>query len=178
MQEYILNSKRLTLSNNLDHDYAGELARIANNRKIARDIGAHGFPTPYTAEDALFFFDKNREEGDSFFDIDFLIFVDGKVAGAIGLSEIDWTDKKAHIGYWLGEEFWHRGYATEALGSVVDFARKELKLVRLYAKVLDYNTPSLRVLMKNGFIVEGYEQKTFKMEDGYHSFFLVARIFD
>ena len=178
MRDYNLKSKRLALSNNLAPEYADALAELANNRKIARDIGGHGFPHPYTREDALFFLEKNREEGDSFFDVDFLIFVDGKVAGAIGLSEIDWTDMKAHVGYWLGEEFWHRGYATEALGAVVDFARDDLKLVRLYAKVLDYNLPSLRVLMKNGFNVEGYERKTFRMGDEYHSFFLVARIFD
>lgn len=178
MQDFMLKSKRLTLSSNLAHEYAEALAKLANNKRIAKDIGSRGFPNPYTTEDALFFFDKNREEGDSFFDVDFLIFVGGKVAGAIGLSEIDWTDRKAHVGYWLGEEFWHMGYATEALGAVVDFARDELKLVRLYAKVLDYNMPSLRVLMKNGFNVEGYERKTFKMEEGYHSLFLVARIFD
>lgn len=178
MRHYTLKSKRLTLSNNLTQEHADELARLANNRKIAEDLGAHTFPHPYSREDALFFLDKNREEGDSFFAIDFLIFVDGKVAGAIGLSEIDWTDMKAHIGYWLGEEFWNRGYATEALGAMVDFTRDELNLVRLYAKVLDYNLPSLRVLMKNGFNLEGYERKTFKMGDGYHSCFLVARIFN
>lgn len=178
MKKYVLKGSRLTLTNDLNEKYADEVAKLANNKKIARDLGAHTFPQPYTREDALFFFDKNREEGDSFFALDFLIMVDGNVAGAIGLSEIDWTDKKAHIGYWLGEKFWKRGYATEALKAMIDFSRNELNLVRLYAKVLDYNLPSLRVLMKNNFEIEGYERKAIKMDDGYHSFFLTARIFD
>lgn len=178
MRNYTLKGPRLTLTSELSSKHTKEFARLANNRKIARDLGAHSFPHPYTEEDARFFFDKNREEGDSFFALDFLIFANGKVAGAIGLSEIDWFDRKSHIGYWLGEEFWGKGYATEALKEVVNFSRDELGLVRLYAKVLDYNLPSLRVLMKNGFSVEGYERKTFKMEDGYHSFFLMGKIFD
>lgn len=178
MEKFTLKGPRVVLSNDLDIKYAEELAQNANSLRISRDIGGHTFPHPYTKEDAIFFLTKNREEGKSFFAVDFIIWVDGKFAGVIGLSEIDRTDMKAHIGYWLGEAFWNKGYATEALSLMIDFCRKELKLVRLYAKVLDYNLASLNVLMKNRFLVEGFERKTFKMHDGYHSFFLVARTFE
>ncbi len=178
MQQYVLQGRQVTLSNDLRTEYAEELASQANSMLVYKNLAAHSFPHPYTRESAVFFLEKNREEGESFFAIDFLIWVDGKIAGAIGLSQIERFDRKAHIGYWLGEKFWHKGYATEALKLMVEFSRNELNLVRLYAKVLDYNLPSLRVLMKNGFEIEGYERKAFKMDDGYHSFILTARIFE
>ncbi len=178
MQHFELKGKHVRLSNDLRPGYASDIAAQANNIKICRDLAAHSFPHPYTEESALYFLEKNREDGNSFFTLDFLIWVDNRIAGAIGLSEIEWVDRKAHVGYWLGEDFWNHGYATEALKLMVEFSRKELKLVRLYAKVLDYNLPSLRVLMKNGFTIEGYERKAYKMEDGYHSFFLTALIFE
>lgn len=178
MQQFELKGQLVTLSNDLKAEYADELASQANSEPIYRNLAAHSFPHPYTRESAIFFLDKNREDGSSFFALDFLIWVEGKIAGAIGLSEIEWTDRKAHMGYWLGEKFWNHGYATEALKLMVEFSRKELNLVRLYAKVLDYNLPSLKVLMKNGFEIEGYERKAFKMGDGYHSFILTARVFE
>lgn len=178
MQRVTLKGPRLSLSNDLSPEYAEELAYYANNLKVANNIGSHSFPYPYTKEDAMFFLTKNREEGKSFFAMDLIIRLEGNFAGVIGISEIDWSDMKAHIGYWIAEPYWNRGYATEALKIMVDYCRNELKLVRLYTKVLDYNFPSLKVLMKNGFSVEGYERKSMKMEDGYHSLFIVSRIFD
>lgn len=177
MERFTLRGQRITLSNDLDAGFAEELAHQANNGKIRDRIGGHGFPYPYTKEDALFFLRKNREEGNTFFQIDFIIRVEGRIAGVIGLSDIDREDMKAHVGYWLGEEYWNHGYATEALGLISEFAESEMGLVRLYSKILDTNLPSLKVQLKNGFKVEGYERKAYKLEDGFHSFFLTAKLF-
>lgn len=177
MKQFKLQGPRVTLSNELKPEYAEELAEQANSLRISENIGGHSFPYPYTAEDALFFLEKNREEGKSFFQIDFIIWIGGSIGGVVGLGEIDRTDGKAHVGYWLGEKYWNRGYATEALSLISEFAEKELKLVRIYSKILDYNLASLRVQLKNGFKVEGYERMAFKMKDGYHSFFLTAKLF-
>lgn len=174
MKAYRLEGKRVTLSNDLNPKYARTLAAIANDRDIHRNIGGHSFPYPYTEMDARFFLEKNREEGRQFFAIDFLIFAEDKLVGVIGLSSVNRTDLNAHVGYWIGKDYWNRGYASEALSLIVEFCRNELGLARVYTKVLDYNLASLRVLMKNGFAVEGFEKNAYRMGNGFHSFFIVA----
>ena len=171
-----LRGPNLRLSNNLEKRFAKGMAKAANHPEIARNIGSHSFPHPYTEEDALIWFDHNRKEGRKFFAIDFLIFYEEQVVGVIGLKDINYTDLNAHIGYWIGKEYWNRGFATEALSILSQYCKAELGLVRLYSGVLDYNLASLRVMMKNGYRVEGFQQDCFKMEDGFHSMFLVAKI--
>ncbi len=170
-----LSGPRLRLTNDLRLKYALQISRIANDPEIARRIGAHGFPNPYTEEDAKIFLDMNRKYGKTHFAIDFLIFSGELLVGIIGLKDIDYVDFKAHVGYWIGREHWNKGYATEALSLIVEYAKGVLGLKRLYTKVLDFNLPSLRVLMKNGFMVEGFERDTYKLEDGFHSMFCLGR---
>ena len=55
----------------------------------------------------------------------------------------------------VGEQYWNRGYATEALRLVGNFAQFRHGLKRLYATVFDFNLASMRVLEKAGFEKEG-----------------------
>lgn len=176
MKNYILKGEHISLSNDLNARYAGAVAEIANDRIIGRNIASHSFPNPYREEDVLDFFNKNREDGKNFFAIDFLIFSRDTPVGIVGLKDIEREDQNAHVGYWIGRKFWNNGYATEALSLIVKFSKDEVGLSRLYTDVLDYNLASLRVLMKNGFQVEGFKRNCFRMEDGFHSMFYVARL--
>ena len=177
MQESVeLHGPRLRLSNDLRLKYARQICKLANDPSIARNIGGHGFPNPYTEEDGKIFLEMNRKSGKTYFAMDFLIFNGDDLVGIIGLKDINYTDLNAHVGYWIGKEHWNRGYATEAVSILLDYARKGLGLMRLYTKVLDYNLASLKVLMKNGFKVEGFEHDCYRMDDGFHSMFIVARI--
>ncbi len=177
MQVYRLDGRKVSLSSDLDSSLAPEIAELANDREISRNIGGHFFPYPYKVEDALAFFSKNREEGRRFFAIDFIIFHSGHPAGIIGLSDIDYTDNKCHVGYWIGKKYRGKGLATESLGLVTDFARNELSMHRIYTGVLDFNTASMSVLVKNGYSVEGIERETYLMDGKYWSFVRFARIF-
>lgn len=61
---------------------------------------------------------------------------DNQTIGSISLlfqddSNLPLSDYEAEIGYWLGEDFWGKGYATEAVQSVTAYAFEELSLVRL-----------------------------------------------
>lgn len=57
----------------------------------------------------------------------------------------------AEIGYWIGEPYWGKGYATEAVRLLIKFAFEELDLLRIYAKIYEYNIGSMKVLEKTGF---------------------------
>jgi RimJ/RimL family protein N-acetyltransferase len=75
-----------------------------------------------------------------------VIEVDGQVAGNVQSFV---RDGVREVGYWLGQEFWGRGIASEAL-------RQFLPLVPirpLFAQLTKSNVGSRRVLEKSGFVV-------------------------
>jgi len=81
---------------------------------------------------------------------------DGTLLGGIGLSQVrHGVAECGSLGYWMGEQFAHQGYMTEALGLMLDFAFGRLKLHRVEAACLPHNRASRAVLMKNGFREEG-----------------------
>jgi len=77
------------------------------------------------------------------------------LVGCISLKKIDWIDRKAEVGYWLGKDWRGRGLMTEALGLVLNFSFEKLKLHRIFAFVFSDNIASQRVLEKMGFKKEG-----------------------
>jgi len=77
---------------------------------------------------------------------------DGSILGSTGFGFE--TAYRASTGYVLAKCAWNKGYATEAMRSVVTIARY-LDLVRLYALCHTENLASCRVLEKTGFLREG-----------------------
>ncbi len=177
MNNMIIQSKNreITIEEPLDISYAGDIARLANDPSIRKTIGGHSFPYPYTKEDAISFIESARSFGKEVFKVDFLIKAGGKPAGIIGLSDIDMYDRKAHVGYWIGKEFRNMGIATEALHLVLEYSKK-FGLRRIYTSVLEYNYPSMVVLLKNRFSIEGVENSSFRFGKRYYSFIKFYRL--
>jgi [ribosomal protein S5]-alanine N-acetyltransferase len=127
------------------------LTRYANNPKIAINL-RDGFPYPYTLEDASSFFNMVISQK---LVSNFVIEYQGKFAGMIGLMPLnDVYCKSAEIGYWLGEAFWNKGIVTMAVKMIVDWAWKNLDIVRIHTGVFSYNPSSAKVLEKAGFTFE------------------------
>ncbi len=80
----------------------------------------------------------------------------GVLAGGIGLLPgEDIRVLTAEIGYWLGEPYWGRGIATAAVSAFTSHAFATLGLRRVFARVLEWNPASARVLEKCGYVLEG-----------------------
>jgi RimJ/RimL family protein N-acetyltransferase len=128
------------------------LVRHANNRNVSRNLRDR-FPYPYTAADAREW--TTRVSGQAPV-AHFAIVVSNEVVGGIGLEPgTDVFRRSAEIGYWLGEPFWGRGLATEAVRAVTDYAFRTFDICRLEAGVFDWNPASARVLEKAGYTLEG-----------------------
>ncbi|MDD8017055.1 MAG: GNAT family N-acetyltransferase [Bacteroidota bacterium] len=138
------------------------LAKHADNRKIWLNVRDH-FPSPYTLADAQrWIFHASSALVDSVF----AIVVNGNAVGNIGLiKKEDVYRVSMEIGYWLGEEFWGHGIVTEAVGAVSQYAFSHFDINRLYADVFEWNTASMRVLEKNGFLPEARLKKAI-IKDG------------
>lgn len=61
------------------------------------------------------------------------------------------------IGYKFDHAYHHQGYAREAVCKALDIAFSELKLHRVFARVMPENQPSIRLLESLGFVQEGLE---------------------
>ena len=76
----------------------------------------------------------------------------------LGIIEIGGYNKKLNmvtIGYFLAEKNWNRGYATEAIKTLVKYLFEIVEVNRIQAEVMLQNENSKKVLIKNGFISEG-----------------------
>jgi RimJ/RimL family protein N-acetyltransferase len=132
------------------------LVRHANNRNIWLNV-RDTFPHPYSRSDALDWVQLASSEG---LNLVFAIDIDGFAVGAVGLRPGEDVNRlSVEIGYWLGEEFWGRGIATEVLAAVTEYAFQTLGMVRVYAEVFEWNAASMRVLEKCGFEREGVLRK-------------------
>lgn len=79
---------------------------------------------------------------------------DSKVIGEVWVYLIE-SDRMAKMAVRLSEQYHGRGYATEALRTVVRFCFEKTELKRLWADVDIRNKASCRMLEKCGFIQEG-----------------------
>lgn len=75
--------------------------------------------------------------------------------------------QSCQIGYKLDKEFWHRGYAYEAVLAAMYHVLKELKLHRVEALVLPDNLPSIRLLERLGFEPEGLRRSCVYLHSGW-----------
>ncbi len=131
---------------------AASLQLHANNARVAGTLNDR-FPHPYTAADAdaWIALNEGREPPTNL-----AIVVDGGAVGGIGIElGADVNRRSAEIGYWLGETWWGRGIATDALRAMTQYALATFDLCRLAARVFDGNAASARVLEKAGYQLEG-----------------------
>ena len=128
------------------------LVEHANNRKIWLNL-RDAFPHPYTPRAGRAFLRRMRTATPQ---TTFAIAVDGRAVGGVGfVLHSDVERVSAEIGYWLGEPFWGRGIATEAVVAVTDHAIRTHELTRVFAVPFAWNTASCRVLEKAGYVLEG-----------------------
>ena len=83
-----------------------------------------------------------------------------RIAGTVCLHNIMPVPYScAEVGYKFDAACHHRGYATEALAEALVVGFKDLQLHRIYARVMPENTPSIHLLERLGFHLEGLEQQ-------------------
>ena len=84
----------------------------------------------------------------------------GRLVGDVGISAVDGEPGVAKIGYTIAPAFQGRGYATEAVRALVDYAFGTLGAERVRAFAAAENVPSLRVAENVGLrLVERYEHR-------------------
>jgi [ribosomal protein S5]-alanine N-acetyltransferase len=133
------------------------LVANANNRNVWINTSDR-FPFPYTRAAGHDWLETACNQSP---ETNFAIDVDGAAIGGVGfVLQEDVAFRSAEIGYWLGEKFWGRGIATDAVRAVTELAIREHKLCRLYGLLFEWNPASARVLEKASYKLEARLRKS------------------
>ena len=133
---------------------AKPLSAAICNKKVQDNL-RDGLPYPYTERDAAEFIAAmlSADENDIF---SFAITAEGKVVGSISASrQQNIYRQTAELGYYIAEEYWGKGIATQAVGQICRYVFDKSDIIRIYAQPFAHNAASCRVLEKAGFKYEG-----------------------
>ena len=103
-----------------------------------------------------------REEGGAF-----AVIEGGRIAGGIGLDDVDRVNGSARIGYWLAAGAQGRGTITLGVAAVLDFAFETYGLHRVEISVARGNARSFAVVSRLGFVEEGVRRDALRVGDRY-----------
>jgi ribosomal-protein-serine acetyltransferase len=95
------------------------------------------------------------------------IWVDGEVAGTIGLS-VDPQGNHGEIGYWLAESFEGLVLVTKGCRALIEHGLSELGLHRIEIKAAPHNVRSRAVAERLGFTQEAQLREAGRGAGGYH----------
>ncbi len=91
----------------------------------------------------------------------------GLLAGSIGQHPIDWLNRSANLGYWLGEAYQGRGLMTRACQALVTYSFAELGLHRVEIRAAPENQRSRAIPERLGFRQEGVRREAEWLYDHY-----------
>ncbi|MDZ4838529.1 MAG: GNAT family protein [Bacteroidota bacterium] len=95
--------------------------------------------------------------------------------GNIKIGPINWLHRFADISLLIGDKnFWGKGYATEAIGMVTDFAFLRINLLKVKAGCYSANEGSARAFEKVGFVREGLLNKLWVINGEYQDEILLG----
>ena len=137
------------------HADAARLAALANDYEVASMTTR--MPFPYGVSDARGFIEQ-VEDQDRGRDNTFVIeHEDEGLVGAIGFHRS--LDEPLELGYWIGRDYWGRGFATEAAQGALAWAKTDWRRKMVVAGHYADNAASAQVLIKAGFLYTGEIQK-------------------
>lgn len=101
-----------------------------------------------------------------------------KHIGNIKLGNIDYNNRNADIGYFIGnKDYWGYGIASEAVAIITEYAFNCLHLHSVYAGVIEGNDASRKVLKKNGFELWGTQKEACYINQNFVSHYYYGKVF-
>ena len=90
----------------------------------------------------------------------------GKFVGSFAFIPVEKTED-SQLGYALLKEYWGKGFATEAIALVVEYAFRRLNLHKLTAGCYSNNIASVKAFKHAGFIEEGLLRRQYYCDGEY-----------
>ena len=95
--------------------------------------------------------------------------------GSVYLRDIDLVSEKAEFGIFLGEEDkLNLGYGSEATKLLINYGFEEMKLQKIFLRVLSENKRAIESYKKVGFVKEGVFKKEVKLNGKFEDVIFMA----
>jgi ribosomal-protein-alanine N-acetyltransferase len=145
---------------------APALTEVANQVDVWKRM-SDAFPHPYTLAIAEHWVGAGQHE---FGGENFAIAHEGVAVGGAGVHPgTRFLRCNSEIGYFLAPALWGRGVGTAVVAALTALAFARPEVTRVFAPVHAGNAASMRVLAKNGFVLEGTQR---------HSAYKAGRVID
>ena len=138
----IINTERLTLKK-IEKKDLKILINHLNNWNVVKWLV--NVPYPYTLTDAETWLDKSSKE-----ELALNIYLKSILIGGITIDKRT-TNNSPVLGYWIGEEYWGKGYALEACNFLIRYFFSNHSGNILYASHMLKNEKSKKIILSLGF---------------------------
>ncbi len=161
----------------IEREYLPRYVEWLNDCDIRRNL-AVSLPYPYTVESEEEWFNHQRHD-DSSRTFAILTRAENRLIGNCGLNKIDWTNRSALFGIFIGDKDYHnRGYGTDATRALLRYAFEEGGLHRVELTVFAFNPRAIRAYEKAGFSLEGRRRQALFREGQWHDELIMAILED
>ncbi len=106
-------------------------------------------------EDERAFISNTRTQYQNNQSFNYAIWHQERIIGTIGYNQLDWTNRRADIGYWLSAEYQGKGIMTRSCRALIGYAFDDLKLNKVEIRCATMNTSSCAIPERLGFTLEG-----------------------
>ncbi|WP_214484602.1 GNAT family protein [Bacillus sp. SM2101] len=148
-----LETERLLLRP-LTTDDSGRIEEMAGDFEVAKST--LNIPHPYPEGSAVQFIESilNAEKNNK---IVMFGITEKEANRLIGLININLSESfsRGELAYWVGKEYWGKGYGTEASKALLEYGFNHLHLNKIFAASFTSNPGSWRIMEKIGLKYEG-----------------------
>ncbi len=152
MHPIIMKGEKVSLAILLKEDLPKSWEWFNERSTVQHLFNSAHFTLPEEEEEFYEDLKKNKEKTPTFAVIEN---ESGKLVGIAGFNWINWQARWGEILYYLSPEEREKGYGTEIVRLLCEYAFVHLNLRKVWAKVHEDNAPSIRILEKNGFTLAG-----------------------
>ena len=152
-QPPILNTERLLLCK-IVPEHAADMYEYSSDPEVTKYLTWSPHSSLKETERYINLLQKKYADG-SFNDWGVIYKQTGKFIGTCGYTSFDIYKNAGEVGYVLAKDFWGQGLAAEAVRAVIDFGFKKFGLDSFFAKHMEGNDASGRVMQKCGMKFEG-----------------------
>ena len=150
----LLTSERLQFRR-LNEEDVQEVFELRSNPETMKYIPR---PLATSKDDALAHIKLINDNIDTKSDINWAVTEKGnnKCIGIMGFYRTQPENYRTELGYMISPEHHNKGYVTEAVRTLLDYAFNQLNFHSIEAVIDPENIASERVLQKNGFVKEAH----------------------
>ncbi len=145
-----------------------------NDEQVTRLLGPWNYPVTRAEQERQIEAASGPDPATKSFAIET---AEGELIGETGIRAINWMSRKAEFFITIGNQnFWGKGYGTDAVKLVMRLAFDKVNLNRLWLTVLAHNLRAIRCYEKCGFKREGLLRQESFVDGAWHDVILMGAL--